>query len=187
MSPKPWWIDKSSASVSVKNGSRQWSTEDLSSYEAVRCQACTIYDQLRSRSMPITKHADDFWLPEALETFRRWANQGFRVTASDSVVCKLVIPQPAEKLDDVMQVGYFESLWQGTVHKYQPFKHYPPAATHITNLALTWLQTRNGGLSLWHRASLICIETSSTSRFPTGIARIHARQIRSRAFRLCSW
>lgn len=120
---------------------KYWGPLDLSSYEAVRGQARTIYDHLRSRSMPITKSAADLWPPEALETFRQWANQGFRVTASDPVVCKLVIPRPAEtegerfrvrkdirdltaeelaeyraRLDDVMQVGCLESPWQEFGH-----------------------------------------------------------------------
>jgi hypothetical protein len=58
---------------------------DISEKDSVQESAVTIYQHLRSRSMPITQDASEYWPDWALETFRLWANQGYRTTASDPV------------------------------------------------------------------------------------------------------
>lgn len=109
---------------------------DLSSMESVQQNILTIYQHLRSRSMPITKNQNHYWPDEALETLRLWANQGFRRSFADPIQYQEQIKAPnrtqinrrvrkdifslspseiqayREKLDDVLQVGRKNSKWQ---------------------------------------------------------------------------
>lgn len=112
---------------------------DLAERGSVKKNIATIYQHLRSRSMPITKDPTQFWPPEALETLRIWANQGFRQTSADSLQFREILPAPQrpepednrtrirkdirclttdelqryrEKLDDVLGVGRLNSHWQ---------------------------------------------------------------------------
>jgi hypothetical protein len=109
---------------------------DLSSKESVQNNILTIYQHLRSRSMPITKNQNHYWPDEALETLRTWANQGFRCSSADPIQYQELIKPPnhtqpgtrirkdilslspyelqqyREKLDDVLQVGMKDSKWQ---------------------------------------------------------------------------
>jgi hypothetical protein len=109
---------------------------DLSSIKSVQQNILTIYQHLRSRSMPITKNQNHYWPDEALETLRLWANQGFRCSFADPIQYQELIKAPnhtqintrvrkdifslspseiqayREKLDDVLQVGTKNSKWQ---------------------------------------------------------------------------
>lgn len=67
---------------------------DLWNEDCVKENVVTIYDHLRSRSMPITSDPTQYWPDDALETLRNWANQGFRTTDSDPIVPSNVIPAP---------------------------------------------------------------------------------------------
>ena len=43
--------------------------------------------------MLVTSDPGEIWPEDALETFRLWANQGFRRDATDPVISKVIIPQ----------------------------------------------------------------------------------------------
>lgn len=49
--------------------------------ESVKTWSETIYQHLASRNMPLTLDQQQFWPIDALETFRLWVNQGWRLDA----------------------------------------------------------------------------------------------------------
>ncbi|KAH8705378.1 hypothetical protein BGW36DRAFT_421940 [Talaromyces proteolyticus] len=138
---------------------------DLSSSDSVQANVVTIYQHLRSRSMPITKNSNHYWPEEALETLRLWANQGFRRSATDPIRYREVIPEAQnseinfrtrkdisnltpselqmyrEKLDDVLLVGQLESKWQ-----------------ELGLLHAEWCLHYQEAFIFWHRAYLKYVE-----------------------------
>ena len=109
---------------------------DLQNPAHVQRDIVTIYDHLRSRSMPIVRSDDEFWPEDALEMLRAWANGGFRLTPSDPVIPQNIIPKPIDppatirvrkdilsltnvdlqtyraSLDDILCVDVLKSKWQ---------------------------------------------------------------------------
>ena len=109
---------------------------DLQNSSNVKRDIVTIYEHLRSRSMPIVRSEDEFWPEGALEVLRSWANGGFRITSADPEDRQQIIPAPVDppapirvrqdilslsktdlntyraKLDDVLSVGVLKSKWQ---------------------------------------------------------------------------
>jgi hypothetical protein len=144
---------------------------DLSNKESVQDNVLTIYQHLRSKSMPITSDPTEYWPVEALETLRVWANQGFRTTSKDPFGGITVIPAPneapetmrvrkdilnlttqelqtyREKLDDVLQVGSLTSP-NGQQTKWQ----------EIGFLHAEWCLHYQEATFLWHRAWLRYVE-----------------------------
>ncbi|KAJ5295828.1 hypothetical protein N7508_010649 [Penicillium antarcticum] len=138
---------------------------DLSSVESVQQNILTIYQHLRSRSMPITKIESHYWPDETLETLRLWANQGFRRSSIDPVKYHELIrppnPYPAdirirrdilslspselqtyrERLDDILQVGKKDSKWQ-----------------ELGLLHAEWCLHYQEAFIFWHRAYLKYVE-----------------------------
>ncbi|KXJ88670.1 hypothetical protein Micbo1qcDRAFT_150590 [Microdochium bolleyi] len=137
----------------------------LDSYDDVKARAVSIYQHVRTKTMPITRDPRDFWPDDVVETFRLWANAGCPKDASDTPSPQMLIPKPVEprdefsvrrdimsltkeelaryqaKLDDVLQVGVLGSPWQklGVLHAYWCL-HYQEATF------------------LWHRAYLLYVE-----------------------------
>ncbi|KAJ5268192.1 hypothetical protein N7524_005651 [Penicillium chrysogenum] len=138
---------------------------DLSSLESVKSNIVTIYQHLRSRSMPITKNPNHFWPEEALEIIRLWANQGFRRSGEDSLKHQEVIPEAKdsktqlrirkdilllseeeiqvyrEKLDDILKVRSLNSPWQ-----------------ELGLLHAEWCLHYQEAFVFWHRAYLKYVE-----------------------------
>ncbi|KAJ6189442.1 hypothetical protein N7519_004350 [Penicillium mononematosum] len=138
---------------------------DLSSLESVKSNVVTIYQHLRSRSMPITKNPNHFWPEEALEIMRLWANQGFRKSTEDSLRHQEVIPEAKdskmqlrirkdvlllseeeiqvyrEKLDDILKVRSLNSPWQ-----------------ELGLLHAEWCLHYQEAFVFWHRAYLKYVE-----------------------------
>ena len=109
---------------------------DLAKPSSVENNAVTIYQHLRSKSMPVTSDPKELWPEEALKTFRLWVNQGFRRKSTDPIIAKVIIPPPVDppavlrvrkdllsltedelqtyraKVDDILQVGSLGSKWQ---------------------------------------------------------------------------
>ena len=109
---------------------------NLEKMEDVVAQAVTVYQHLRSRSMPITTNQAHFWPDEALEMFRTWVNQGCRKSSKDSIKERVIISPPNDppvkmrvrkdiknltmeelqsyraKLQDILEVGALKSKWQ---------------------------------------------------------------------------
>jgi hypothetical protein len=169
---KPYWVsDPASTGQWWISAMGKWSPEtpkelhlDLSDPGSVRYNLVTIYQHLRSKSMPITDDPSDFWPEEALETLRNWANQGFRITAEDHISPKTVIPVPSEpplklrkdilsltstelqtyreKLETVLKVGSLESRWQ-----------------ELGMLHAEWCLHYQEATFFWHRAYLSYVES----------------------------
>ncbi|KAF3030073.1 hypothetical protein E8E15_011191 [Penicillium rubens] len=138
---------------------------DLSSLESVKSNVVTIYQHLRSRSMPITKNPNHFWPEEALEIMRLWANQGFRKSGEDSLKRQEVIPEAKDpkmqlrirkdilllseeeiqayrkKLDDILKVRSLNSPWQ-----------------ELGLLHAEWCLHYQEAFVFWHRAYLKYVE-----------------------------
>ena len=138
----PYWIPSASRSAVGLEWIRAMAEYGvnchLDKYEEVSVQrtAVTIYQHLRSKSMPLTQDPNQYFPEEALEEFRTWANQGFRKTLQDPVVLSNIIPEPVDppvslrirkdianltptelqiyraKLDDILGVGVLQSVWQ---------------------------------------------------------------------------
>tara|TARA_R110002060_G_scaffold4293_1_gene6787 strand:- start:4747 stop:6282 length:1536 start_codon:yes stop_codon:yes gene_type:complete len=144
----PYWIpeaDRAGVGNGWINSMDYWGPFDISDPSQVKDKAVLIYQVLRSKWMPITDDPRDYWPEEALETFRSWANTGFRTTSKDPVTVRIVIPTPTtkpihlrvrkdirnlpaseiqefrSKLDDVLKVGTLQSKWQelGNLRKCQ--------------------------------------------------------------------
>ena len=116
---------------------------DFADKSSVQANAITIYEHLRSKSMPITSDPSEYWPEWALETLRLWANQGFRSTSSDPIQESQVIPAPVdppftmrvrkdilsltnaelqtyrEKLDTILRVGELTEPDRKTPSKWQ--------------------------------------------------------------------
>ena len=61
---------------------------------SVKTWSETIYQHLASRSMPLTLDQQQFWPIDALETFRLWVNQGWRLTPASPFDEAERIPPP---------------------------------------------------------------------------------------------
>ncbi|KAF2844429.1 Di-copper centre-containing protein [Plenodomus tracheiphilus IPT5] len=140
---------------------------NLAERGSVEKNIITIYQHLRSRSMPITKDHTHFWPFEALETLRNWANQGFRKSSAEPLQSREVIPAPEdyklggqarvrkdircltpdelqlyrEKLDDMLGVGRLNSHWQ-----------------ELGLLHAEWCLHYQEAFIFWHRAYLRYVE-----------------------------
>jgi len=65
---------------------------DLKDPVSVMNKADDIYVRLASKTMPPNRQHT--WPSEAVETFRAWANTGFRITSNDPITSNIVIPDP---------------------------------------------------------------------------------------------
>jgi hypothetical protein len=107
----------------------------LDNYDQVKLQAVTIYQHVASCSMPITSDPAEYWPDTALESLRKWINQGCRKTKSDPISAPKVPLKPittpifrtrkdvrdltsAElseyraKLQDILEIECLNSKWQ---------------------------------------------------------------------------
>lgn len=69
----------------------------LTNYEKVKEHAVVIYHALHSRAMPLTGDPAQYWPDDALETLRRWINQGCRRTDDDPLRHSNILPEPVER------------------------------------------------------------------------------------------
>ncbi|MCA1494665.1 tyrosinase family protein [Ensifer sp. NBAIM29] len=140
---------------------------DLDDVASVREWSVTIYNHLASRNMPLTTDTSQFWPIDALETFRLWVNQGWRVNEGSPFDPANRIPPPdlpqqvkrvrpdirslsageidvyRAKLDDVMQIGDPDSG--------SPWQRYAYVHTN-------WCLHYQEAFALWHRAYLLYLE-----------------------------
>lgn len=148
---------------------------DLSDPKSVQDWASTIYDHLSSRSMPLTSNSTHYWPMEALETFRHWANQGYRLNeASPFDEAARILPPGSSptplrvrrdlasltqmeldafraQLDDIMQIGNPD----------------PDAPWQIwAYLHTNWCLHYQEAFCLWHRAYLIYFEEQLRAAIP---------------------
>ncbi|MGY2314937.1 tyrosinase family protein [Pseudomonas sp. SDO5522_S412] len=134
---------------------------------SVKTWSETIYQHLASRSMPLTLDQQQFWPIDALETFRLWVNQGWRLTPASPFDEAERIPPPdlphpvkrvrqdiraltqeqlnlyRSRLDDVMQVANADSG--------SPWQRYAYIHTN-------WCLHYQEAFALWHRAYLLYLE-----------------------------
>ena len=170
---KPYWVDGDPSAVGSSwiEAMRYWSPPepkelylDLADRSSVQYNIVTIYQHLRSRSMPVTDDPSQYWPEEALETLRIWANQGFRESADEPIQLKTIIRPPVdpplrlrkdilsltadelrtyrEKLDTVLQVGSSSSKWQ-----------------ELGLLHAEWCLHYQQATFFWHRAYLAYVES----------------------------
>lgn len=134
---------------------------------SVKTWSETIYQHLASRNMPLTTDQQQFWPIDALETFRLWVNQGWRLDSISPFDLAERIPPPAlphpvkrvrqdirslsadelnlyrAKLDDVMHIGDPDSG--------SPWQRYAYIHTN-------WCLHYQEAFALWHRAYLLYLE-----------------------------
>jgi Common central domain of tyrosinase len=166
---QPYWINPADRSAVAQQwqGCMSGFGLDLSLYAGVKAQAAAIYHFLHSREMPLTSDPRQYWPDEALEQFRHWVNQGYRLNSADPIIETETIKRPtlrplalrvrrdirslsqAElddyrmRLDDVMQVG--------SAAPTSPAQIY--AAIHSD-----WCLHYQEAFLLWHRAYLLQFE-----------------------------
>ena len=139
MMQSPYWVPESSRSATGLgwiDAMKHWGPLKLDSYDDVKASCVTIYEHLRSKSMPVTRDPGQYWPEDALETLRSWANGGFLKDKSDTPNPQMIIPSPVRpmpdyrvrkdimdlskeelavyqsKLDEVLRVGDLGSKWQ---------------------------------------------------------------------------
>ncbi|GGL38272.1 hypothetical protein GCM10009091_20230 [Pseudomonas brenneri] len=135
--------------------------------DSVKTWSETIYQHLASRNMPLTLDDRQFWPIDALETFRLWVNQGWRLNSFSPFDIAERIPPPdlphpvkrvrqdiralsqaqldlyRARLDDVMQIGNPDSG--------SPWQRYAYIHTN-------WCLHYQEAFALWHRAYLLYLE-----------------------------
>lgn len=135
--------------------------------DSVKTWSVTIYQHLASRNMPLTLDERQFWPIDALETFRLWVNQGWRLNSFSPFDIAERIPPPdlphpvkrvrqdirtlsqaqldlyRARLDDVMQIGNPDSG--------SPWQRYAYIHTN-------WCLHYQEAFALWHRAYLLYLE-----------------------------
>ncbi|OHW38230.1 tyrosinase [Pseudomonas sp. 06C 126] len=135
--------------------------------DSVKAWSETIYQHLASRNMPLTLDDRQFWPIDALETFRQWVNQGWRLNSFSPFDIAERIPPPdlphpvkrvrqdiralsqaqldlyRARLDDVMQIGNPDSG--------SPWQRYAYIHTN-------WCLHYQEAFALWHRAYLLYLE-----------------------------
>ena len=169
---EPYWVDGDASNVGSFwiRAMCSWSPSipkelhlNLADHSSVQHNIVTIYRHLRSRSMPITNDASQFWPEEALETLRMWANQGFRKASTEPIQSQTIISSSdrsplklrkdilsltpdelrtyREKLNTVLQVGSLSSKWQ-----------------ELGLLHTEWCLHYQQATFFWHRAYLAYVE-----------------------------
>ena len=165
----PYWIAPNERDAVARGwiGCMRGYFIDLDQVDSVKEWSVTIYNHLASRSMPLTTDQTQFWPIDALETFRLWANQGWRVDQTSPFDPADRIPPPdlpqkvkriradirslsqdeldayRAKLDDIMQIGNPD---RGAPWQIFAYIH--------TNWCLHYQEA----FALWHRAYLLYLE-----------------------------
>jgi hypothetical protein len=91
---KPYWVNPAQA----QDGTGDFWFNcmsfafDLRDPSSVKDHADDIYVRLASKTMPPIP--SQTWPTAAVETFRAWANTGFRIKSTDPVIQKVTIPDP---------------------------------------------------------------------------------------------
>ncbi|MFJ3483310.1 tyrosinase family protein [Pseudomonas sp. NPDC090202] len=139
----------------------------LDQVESVKEWSVTIYQHLASQNMPLTTDHRQFWPIDALETFRLWVNQGWRIDQHSPFDPAERIPPPdlpqrsrrvrrdirslsleelniyRARLDDVMQIGNPDPG--------SPWQRYAYIHTN-------WCLHYQEAFALWHRVYLMYLE-----------------------------
>ncbi|RCK50361.1 tyrosinase [Thalassospira profundimaris] len=139
----------------------------LDNVSSVREWSVTIYHHLTARTMLLTTDEQQLWPLEALETFRLWVNQGWRIDRNSSFdranrLSPPKLPDPVlrirpdiralseaelnmyrARLDDVMQTGHLDTV--------TPWQKY-------SNIHTNWCFSHQEASVLWHRAYLLYLE-----------------------------
>lgn len=79
----PYWIPPAERGQVAGSWVRCMNAYDvfLEDPDSVKTWSETIYQHLASRNMPLTLDDRQFWPIDALETFRLWVNQGWRLNS----------------------------------------------------------------------------------------------------------
>ncbi len=95
----PYWVPepKRSQVAAMWLGCMSGYAIQLDSYDSVRQWSILIFQYLHTREMPLTQDVSQHWPDEALEVFRRWVNEGWRLSDSDPYDPAERIPPPAER------------------------------------------------------------------------------------------
>ena len=165
----PYWIPSADRAIVAGSWVRCMNAYDvfLEDPDSVKTWSETIYQHLASRNMPLTLDDRQFWPIDALETFRLWVNQGWRLNSFSPFDIAERIPPPdlphpvkrvrqdiralsqaqldlyRARLDDVMQIGNPDSG--------SPWQRYAYIHTN-------WCLHYQEAFALWHRAYLLYLE-----------------------------
>lgn len=165
----PYWIPAADRANVAGSWMRCMNAYDvfLQDPDSVKTWSETIYQHLASRNMPLTLDDRQFWPIDALETFRLWVNQGWRLNSFSPFDIAERIPPPdlphpvkrvrqdiralsqeqldlyRARLDDVMQIGNPDSG--------SPWQRYAYIHTN-------WCLHYQEAFALWHRAYLLYLE-----------------------------
>jgi len=138
----------------------------LDNYDSVKEWAIQIYAHLHSRAMPLSADPSELWPDQALETFRTWANQGYRQTDSDPVNEADRIPLPAERpiklriRKDITKLSIQElNEYRSRVDALRAGDPDPNAPwQQIAAIHTNWCLHYQEAFLFWHRANMLWLE-----------------------------
>jgi len=164
---KPYWVDKPEKIAAGWHACMVGYAMDLTSYDSVKNNQVNIYDHLRSRSMPLTNDASQFWPNEALALFRLWVNQGSRKSGSDKIEDLDIIPLPDEPVIETRLRKNIAYLSEQELNQYRAaLDAYGATDTDIENspwqimaaIHSDWCLHYQEAFLLWHRAFILYFE-----------------------------
>ena len=164
----PYWIDKDSqASVGAEwRDAMKGYFVYLDEYESVKNWSVQIYSHLHSRSMPLSPDPNEQWPSQALESFRIWANQGYRQTSHDPLDIEDRIPLPVQRplalriRKDITKMTLRElNLYRAKIESLQVDNPLPSSPwQQIAFIHTNWCLHYQEAFLFWHRANLLWLE-----------------------------
>ncbi|KAF2225804.1 hypothetical protein BDZ85DRAFT_307780 [Elsinoe ampelina] len=168
MIQSPYWLpaaSRASTGAGWIGAMKYWSGLQLDNYENVKDKCVTIYEHLRSRTMPVTDNPDEYWPEEALETLRSWANGGFPQVKTDAPTPQTVIPTPVQPIPayrvrrDIMSLSADElAVYQSKLDAALDPGQLGTKWQELGLLHTEWCLHYQEATFLWHRAYLRQVE-----------------------------
>ncbi len=138
----------------------------LDNYESIREWSETIYYQLRSKSMPLTKDTTQFWPYEALELLRIWINEGCRRNSTQPIEKNPIIPPPEVQPINLRIRKNILDLTQDELNDYRmkldeldiSKVDSKSAWQELAYIHTNWCLHYQEAFLMWHRAYLLYFE-----------------------------
>lgn len=166
---EPYWIE-----AARRSQIGYWWTRCMAAYlidftdpKSVQEWSVTIYNHLASRNMPLTIDTTQHWPAEALETFRLWVNQGYRVTVNDPYNEAPRIPAPSVSAPSLrvrkdiasmseVEINALRTRLDDVMHICDPSPDSP--WQRWAYIHTNWCLHYQEAFGFWHRAYLMYLE-----------------------------
>ncbi|BCE00206.1 tyrosinase family protein [Marinicellulosiphila megalodicopiae] len=164
---KPYWVKDPSEVAQQWQGCMSGYFIDLTDYESVKQWQVTIYNHLRSKSMPLTDDPSQYWPDDALELFRTWVNQGSRQTDQDPILNLHIIDSPQNPSVNLRIRKNIAFMSSEELNQYRAaIEDYDATSLDIENslwqkmadIHTNWCLHYQEAFLLWHRAYMMYFE-----------------------------